>query len=92
MEQQPYGSVTPDALIVRDHLAVERTVLANERTLLAYIRTSLAFLITGGSLMHVIEGRPASIGGWVFIVAGAATMIFGLRRAHQVARALRRLR
>ena len=36
-----------EEIILRDHLAMERTKLANERTLLSYLRTSL-YLILGG--------------------------------------------
>lgn len=36
-----------EEIILRDHLAMERTKLANERTLLSYIRTSL-YLVLGG--------------------------------------------
>ena len=32
---------TAEELILRDHLALDRTRLANERTLLAYLRTAL---------------------------------------------------
>ncbi len=32
-----------DEMILRDFLAVDRTLLANERTLLAYIRTGVEF-------------------------------------------------
>lgn len=32
-------------IILRDHLAMERTKLANERTLLSYVRTSLYLLL-----------------------------------------------
>lgn len=34
-------------LILRDHLALERTKLANERTLFAYIRMALYLLTVG---------------------------------------------
>ena len=37
-----------EKLILRDHLALERTKLANERTLFSYIRTSL-YLLTAGT-------------------------------------------
>lgn len=41
-----------DALL-RDQLAIERTLLANERTLLAYIRTSLLLLASAFTLMKL---------------------------------------
>ena len=92
MTRQPYEATDPSELIVRDHLAISRTALANERTFLAYVRTSLAFLITGGSLIEIVEGRVATIGGWAFIVVGVVTAIIGSWRAYTVGRTLRRMR
>ena len=65
-------------MILRDHLARDRTVLANERTLLAYIRTAIALLASGGTLLTVF---PASLSlravGGLLIVLGIAITIFG---------------
>ena len=40
-------------LILRDHLALERTKLANERTLFAYIRMALYLLTVGIGIFQV---------------------------------------
>ncbi len=40
-------------IILRDHLALERTKLANERTLLSYIRTSLYLLLAGITFLQI---------------------------------------
>lgn len=48
----PYSKFDQDALILRDELAIDRTLLANERTLLAYLRSAVALLIAGVSIMH----------------------------------------
>ncbi len=40
-------------IILRDHLALERTKLANERTLFSYIRTSLYLLTVGVGIFEV---------------------------------------
>lgn len=45
-----------EKLILRDHLALERTKLANERTLFSYIRTSL-YLLTAGIGIFQIENH-----------------------------------
>lgn len=44
-----------EPLILRDHLALERTRLSNERTLMSYIRSSL-YLLIGGFALVQIEG------------------------------------
>lgn len=40
-------------MILRDHLALDRTKLANQRTLLSFVRTSLYLVISGIALMKV---------------------------------------
>jgi len=39
-------------LILRDRLALDRTLLANERTLLAYFRSAITLIIAGVSILH----------------------------------------
>ncbi|MBF0209128.1 MAG: DUF202 domain-containing protein, partial [Oligoflexia bacterium] len=53
--QKPYSNFIGDQLILRDWLAIDRTILANKRTLLAYIRTSMAFFISGITAVHFVE-------------------------------------
>ena len=43
-------------MILRDHLAIERTRLANERTLLAWVRSALMMLVSGITLLKLFEG------------------------------------
>jgi putative membrane protein len=67
-------------MILRDHLAADRTRLANERTLLAYLRTSLAFAIAGASIIRFLQGFFLHSVGWAFIVVSAATCLLGILR------------
>lgn len=69
-----------DDLILRDHLAIDRTVLANERTLLAYIRTSLGFFATGAALINFTENMKLVSLGYVFICVPIIIFIFGIYR------------
>lgn len=46
-------SVNKD-LILRERLALQRTVLANQSTFLAFLRTSMYFLIAGLSIKNVL--------------------------------------
>lgn len=48
----PYSKYPSEKLILRDELAIDRTLLANERTLLAYLRSGVALLIAGVTIMH----------------------------------------
>ena len=56
MAHEPYREFRAEELILRDFLALDRTVLANQRTFLAYIRTSLAFLVTGAGFIKFFGG------------------------------------
>ena len=63
----------PDRLILRDHLALERTRLANERTFMAYIRSAL-YLVIGGLALIQLEGHGDL--AWVGATALALSAIF----------------
>jgi putative membrane protein len=56
-----YEPTSPDKLILRDYLALDRTHLANERTLLAYIRTALMMLISGITLIKLFQGQATVV-------------------------------
>ncbi len=76
-----YSSHHPDELIIRDRLALDRTVLANERTILAYIRTSLVLFGGGVTLIKLFPGQPIVIGtGYMFIGIAVFTFFFGFTR------------
>ena len=49
---RPYESLPLGTCILRDHLAMDRTILANERTLLAYVRTAFATIVAGLSFLQ----------------------------------------
>ncbi|MDR6967289.1 putative membrane protein [Flavobacterium arsenatis] len=42
-------------LILRERLALQRTVLANQSTFLAFLRTAMYFLIAGLSLQNLLK-------------------------------------
>ena len=58
-------------MILRDHLAVERTRLAGERTVLAYARTALALFAGAATLAH-FYGPDAGVATAVLVGAGVA--------------------
>ena len=79
LPQDPYTHSTPDQLILRDHLAADRTVLANDRTFLAYARTALALLVSGITLVRFFGHGVTDVLGWVLIPLGVLTMVVGTR-------------
>lgn len=78
MNEHPYAKFNPEELILRDHLATDRTVLANERTLLAYVRTTLAFLAVGGSFIQFFDSLVLTVTGWGLILLGSVLLITGI--------------
>lgn len=78
--ENPYAKFAQEELILRDKLAIDRTVLANERTLLAYIRTALTFLVVGGTCVKFLVAPPLRIVGYAFIVVGVLLFLFGAKR------------
>ena len=78
----PYKGLE-DQLILRDHLAADRTILANERTFLAYIRTALTLFVAGLSFVHlkdIFNSYIVEVIGIIFILLGIATFFVGLFR------------
>lgn len=70
-----------DELILRDHLALDRTRLANERTLLAYIRTAFILVVAGATALKLFVDTPAVvITAWLFIGLGVFVAVFGAWR------------
>jgi len=67
-------------MIVRDELAISRTVLANERTLLAYLRSGVALLIAGISIIHFAQQAWFYGVGIACLPAAAVTIIIGVQR------------
>lgn len=69
-----------EKMILRDHLAIERTKLANERTLLSYIRTSLYLLTVGVGIFQIESVWHLKGVGWACIMAGVLILAVGLFR------------
>jgi len=93
METFPYSHFCPEDMILRDHLALDRTVLANERTFLAHIRTALTFIAAGLAFIKLFPNEiPSHIFGWLMIAAGILVMAMGVRRVRQFNRKLTKFR
>lgn len=80
MNKLPYDNFDSQQFIVRDWLALDRTVLANERTFLAYGRTSLGLFLGGLTVMKLFASNFALVTGWLFVVAAALVFGYGVRR------------
>ena len=80
MSETPYSRFDARDLILRDELALDRTVLANERTLMAYLRSGVALLIAGVSIMNFSSERWFSLVGVLCIPTGIITSLIGVVR------------
>ena len=76
-------------MILRDHLALDRTILANERTLLAYLRTFIGVFSAGAAIIKFVDGSAATVIGFAFVVLSPLFLILGIYRYAHTVRKLR---
>ena len=92
MSENPYERFEKSDLILRDELAIDRTILSNERTLLAYVRASLTLVIVGLTFLHFIETGFLRIAGIIFIPLGIFTGLYGYHRFARMKRMIQSAR
>lgn len=80
-----------DRIILRDHLAMERTKLANERTLLSYLRSSLYLLFGGAGVVSLKDTmfEDIKVIGYVAVVFSIIFLAIGIVRYIQLKSHLR---
>ena len=83
-----YLRVDHSKMILRDFLAIDRTILANQNTFLAYIRTALTLFVAGVTFIRFFELTVVVIIGWIFVPVGVVTFIIGLIRYNKKRRVL----
>lgn len=79
MIEDPYAEFKREEMILRDWLALDRTVLANKRTFLAYARTAMALFALGIAFVHLLKHPFFEISGFVLMALGIAVGIIGTR-------------
>jgi len=88
----PYSRFENEDLILRDELAIDRTLLANERTLLSYLRGAITLVIAGVSIIHFSQAGWFQAIGIACLPGGIATGIVGVLRYRQMNRSISRVR
>ncbi len=73
-----------EKLILRDHLALQRTKLANERTLLTYIRSALYLIIAGIAFLNVKEFEQIPYLGILCFIFSGLLFLVGIIRYIQL--------
>jgi len=75
----PYDEFKREEMILRDWLALDRTVLANKRNFLAYGRTSIAMFALGIAFVKLIHHQFFEVAGFVLMALGVVVFIIGAR-------------
>jgi len=88
-DRNPYEKFQQGDLIMRDHLALDRTQLANERTLLAYLRSGVSLMLAGVTLFHFAQSSWLAWVGIGCVPLGLVTLAFGTWRYLSTARRMR---
>jgi len=91
LEGDIYSTVRSENMILRDHLAADRTILSNQNTFLAYLRTALTLFVAGITFIKFFDNLLIEIIGWVFMPVGILTFFVGLVRYNRLRVILRRL-
>jgi putative membrane protein len=78
-----------EEIILRDHLAMERTRLANERTLLSYIRTSLYLVLGGIAFLEMKDLAEIKNLGYFSLVVSIIVLFIGITRFYQLKKHLK---
>jgi putative membrane protein len=76
-------------MILRDYLALDRTILANERTLLAYLRTFIGTFSAGIAMIKFLDIHLTNVIGYIFIVVSPLFIVFGVIKYVQVLKKLK---
>ena len=89
---KPYERFLKEELILRDELAIDRTLLANERTLMAYVRLSITLIIAGVSIIHFAMEKWFETIGFLCVPVGFLAGLFGWHRYRKMESQIRQLR
>lgn len=76
-------------LILREKLALQRTVLANQSTFLSFLRSSMYFLIAGLSIGNLLSVHKGEIIRVVLFVISLLLLIVGLLNYYRQDRKIR---
>lgn len=87
-----YSRFGKDQLILRDELAIDRTLLSNERTLLAYLRSGVALVIAGVTITQFSQESWFWFVGLMCVPVGVVVSVIGVVRYRKMDSSIRLLR
>ena len=88
---QRFTEGNKEEMILRDYLAVDRTIMANESAFLSYIRTALTIVVAGASVLHFFNGITTTIIAWVLFTFAALLFVHGATRYDSMEQILHRI-
>lgn len=94
MSEHPYEhyqGVSKENMVLRDYLAVDRTIMANESSFLSYIRTALTMIVAAVTFLKFFSSPAMHVLGWIFIVCAVLMVIHGATRYEAVEKVLNNL-
>ena len=65
-------------LVLRERLALQRTILANQSTFLAFLRTSMYFFVAGLSLESLLKIENSFIIEWFLFISSFVIFCIGI--------------
>ena len=65
-------------LVLRERLALQRTILANQSTFLAFLRTSMYFFVAGLSLESLLKIENSFIIEWFLFISSFVIFLIGI--------------
>ncbi len=81
-----------EQMILRDYLAVDRTIMTNETSFLSYVRTALTLIAAGATMIKFFSEPSAQAIGWGFIAIGGWLAIHGYNRFRKTDEILHRVK
>ncbi|MFN3757847.1 MAG: DUF202 domain-containing protein [Algoriphagus aquaeductus] len=64
-------------LILRENLALQRTILANQTTFLSFLRTSMYFLVGGLGIKNLLQVEGSIYYQVIFYTIAIVILVFG---------------
>lgn len=80
-----------EKIILRDHLALQRTKLANERTLLMFVKSSIYLIIAGVAFINMKDFDNMPYLGIACLSTSGIILIIGIIRYYQLRKYLDRI-
>jgi putative membrane protein len=65
-------------LILREKLALQRTILANQSTFLSFLRTSMYFLVAGISVNNLLDIKYGKLVEIIFFIVAGSLLTLGI--------------